>query len=461
MPLTRRRFLAGSLASVVGATALSGCGGSAESRPPNILMLCIDDLRDWVGYLGTQPGTYTPNLDALAASSFSFDRAYCSVPVCRASRPSVLWGWSPVRTGVFDHLTPASRAAHAALWNDPDATASTLPKLLADGGYQTLSTGKVFHDPRPEQWDVYAPYERIADLPVHPSYLETLFSYGVLPPGEVHTDQKSADWVSEQLGEPRTQPFFMAVGLYQPHLPWLLPQWAFDLHPLEDVVVPEVRADDLDDVPAAAVTLSDFPTIDIGGMEITNYELVESSGRAAEHVQAYMAAVSHTDAMVGQILDSLDRSPHADNTVMILWSDHGYHLGEKLHWRKGTLWEQANRIPLLIRGPGFEAGGRTDQPVSMLDLAPTVLSLAGLDAAPLHDGHSLLHATDAELAARPPVTFWEGHRSVRSGPYRYTRYADGSEEFYDHRIDPREHDNAIAGVDPALLSQLRDALDRY
>ncbi len=410
----------------------------ALSERPNILLLCIDDLNDWVGYLGTHPGIYTPNIDRLRAQSYSFNRAYSSVPVCIASRSSVLWGLRPETTRVDDN---DDVAAYAQLMRSKDLR--PLPRVFSDAGYETISTGKVFHWERGTRrfWDVYQPYK---DSPFTFGDHGTMFDYGVLPPGEIHTDQISANFAIEQLKTARPQPWFMAIGLYQPHVPWRLPQWAFDLHPLDKVVIPKVREDDLDDIPAGGVTLARRPLADLNGVEITQYDLVKNSGLWAQHVQAYLAACSHTDAMVGQILDALDASAYADNTAVVLWSDHGYHLGEKLHWRKMALWERANRVPLLIRAPGrVEAGGGFDLPVSLLDLAPTLTDIAGIPRPAQFEGASLLGITPAIAATRPAEMRWGDAVSTRIGKWRWTRYPDGGEELYDLEADPNEYTNLL------------------
>tara|TARA_R110002049_G_scaffold44030_3_gene129119 strand:- start:241 stop:1659 length:1419 start_codon:yes stop_codon:yes gene_type:complete len=458
MEIHRRQLLAAAAAAA--AAAIVGCsdsdtgtdtaikpnhkGDTAQpGKPvlgdrPNILMLCIDDLNDWVGYLDSHPGVYTPNIDRLRAQSYAFNRAYCSVPVCIASRASVMWGLSPESTQVNES---GDHAAYIQLLQSRELRA--LPQFFSEAGYETLSTGKVFHWRRGTRrfWDIYQPYKEAgATFGDH----GTLFDYGVMEPGEVHTDQVSANFAIEQLHAERAQPWFMGIGLYQPHLPWRLPQWAFDLHPLDKVVLPEVRADDLDDLPGDAVELARYPIDRSKGFEETQNELVMNSGLWRQHVQAYLAACSHTDAMVGQILDALDSSPYADNTAVVLWSDNGYHLGEKLHWRKMALWERANRVPLLIRAPGIlEPGGSFDLPVSLLDLAPTLTDLAGIPQPEQFEGSSLLGITPEIAAKRPAEMRWGDALSTRIGKWRWTRYPDGGEELYDLSTDPHEYNNLL------------------
>jgi arylsulfatase A-like enzyme len=474
MVIRRRKLLTGAAAAA--ALASLGCsegdtsrtaGGNKQPDPrpdlpkgpatslgerPNILLLCIDDLNDWVGYLGAHPGVHTPNIDRLRAQSYSFNQAYCSVPVCVASRGSVLWGLRPESTQIDDS---SDSAAYWRLMNSSDL--HPLPYWFSQAGYETISTGKVFHYQKgtPRFWDVFQRYE---DSAVTWGDHGTLFDYGLLEPGEIHTDQVSANFASAQFNIERTKPWFMSIGLFQPHVPWRLPQWAFDLHPIDKVTLPEVRADDLNDIPPAGVALAREPVIEADGLEVTQNDLVVDSGLWSQHVQAYLAACSHTDKMIGQILDALDASEYANNTAVVLWSDHGYHLGEKLHWRKMALWEHATRVPLLIRAPGlFEPGGGFDLPVSLLDLAPTLTDIAGIPRPAQFEGESLLGITPQIANERPAHMRWGNAVSTRVGKWRWTRYPDGGEELYDLSVDPREYHNLLGrdgahqGGIPALL----------
>ena len=455
MPIKRRTLLSG-LAAGAAATTL-GCDRSpdmatealrqhgarnAKRLSPqqhlNIILLCIDDLRDWVGYMDSHPGVHTPNIDRLRARSLSFDHAYCSVPVCLASRGSTLWGISPQSAGLY---TDSDLKPYRALFEDPNL--QPLPWWFSQAGYETISTGKVFHwgMGTKRYWDVFKPYPSI---PVTYGDHGTFFDFGLLPEGEQHADQVAADFAVQQINQARKHSWFMAIGLFQPHVPWRLPKWAFDLHPLDDVVLPVVRDDDLEDIPPAGVKLAQFPSLEAEGKTVTGHDLVVGSGLWRNHVQAYLAACSHTDAMVGQILDALDNSPHAQHTAVVLWSDHGYHLGEKLHWRKMALWEQATRVPLLLDVPGrVEANSSFDSPVSLLDLAPTLTDIAGIPTPSQFQGQSLLGITREQARARPAHMVWGEAESLRVDNWRWTRYADGGEELYNLAEDPREHNNLL------------------
>ena len=457
--------------AATGAASTVGCGRSGrQGHPgpdrnfvtrkspqdhPNILLLCIDDLRDWVGYMHSHPGVYTPHIDRLRQRSLSFDRAYCSVPACIASRGSALWGMGPRSTGVDD---ASDEAAYMRLLMDQQLR--PLPWWFSQAGYETISTGKVFHRASGTLrfWHTLETYPELpADLSAEHG---TFFGFGPMPEGEVHADQRAADFAVRELDRPREHPWFMAIGLFQPHVPWRLPQWAFDLHPLDEVVLPEVREDDLDDIPAAGVELARFPSGYVDGEQWTQHDLVLASGLWREHVQAYLAACSHTDAMIGQILEALANSAYASNTAVVLWSDHGFHLGEKLHWRKTALWEQATRVPLLLDVPGrTQANSSFDLPVSLLDLAPTLTDIAGIDTPAQFEGQSLLGITPDQANDRPAHMVWGAAESVRVGPWRWTRYADGGEELYNLERDPKEYNNLLGtsgrhqGGIEALLAQ--------
>ncbi len=444
--LSRRRFLGGTVA----ATAALGLGPVLSACTPssarNVMMIYVDDLRDWVGYMGSHPGVKTPNIDALRAESFAFNRAFCAVPSCLGSRASTMWGLRPSTTGVDTTIAEGDRAYGPLV----ASAARTIPEVLSNRGWTTYNRGKVFHNALPDRWDVAAPYPEIQELldTSNPTFWQTLFDYGVLPSGEVHTDQATVNWFIQQLQSPEL-PFFMAVGLYQPHVPWRVPQWAYDQHPIGGVVVPQPNCvDDLADVPPTAVELAARPRL----FGTTNEDLIEASGQRRALVQAYLASITHTDAMIGQLLNALADSPHGDDTSVLLVSDHGYHLGEKLHWRKSTLWEQATRTPLLVRSPGLAPGGVSGRPVSLIDVAPTVLDAAGASPHPGFEGQTLLGLTTAQADARPAVMQWQGNRSIRWRRWRYTTYVAGGEELYDLSADPSECTN-LSG-DPAYASTL-------
>jgi len=366
----------------------------AQATPTgrNILFIAVDDLRNWVGYNSDYAGTvYTPHIDALAAESTRYLNAYTSVPQCTGSRTTIMLGQSPATHRITRASFGTGDSAYNAIYNNPELV--SLPEVMSANGYYSAASGKVFSNPLPERWDEQGPTTLLAELfdGFDPQVDNTFLSASVTPANTLHPDQLVANWSSEFVARYNSsQPFFLAVGFYLPHIPWDVPQWAYDLYPIQDVVVHTPLAADMTDEPLAARALADAP---IFAPPLTQYDLVQLAGRAAKYTQAYLASVSHTDAMVGQLLTALNNSPNATNTDVIFWSDNGFHLGEKFHWRKNTLWEQAARVPLLVRSTGNPGYPPRDvsEPVSLLDLAPTVLDLAGLppfsqfEGVPLHD----------------------------------------------------------------------------
>ncbi len=461
--MQRRNFLIGAgaaTAAAIGAGALAfdaRKGGAAvrryggvaiQRRPPSpdapdVLFIALDDCNDWIGFLANHPGTVTPNLDALAAESLVFEHAYCTAPLCHPARASVMFGRTPWETGIYDH-SDASQANYRELAR----SSASLVDYFWGAGYDVDGAGKVFGDPQSDRW---TQLKRVPLDPPNPAWLSPYDGrpIGSSPRGPVDfgptgqtpdqgPDGVTGTWVRQQLAAPRVRPLFLGYGLISTHVGWRVPQKYFDLHPIEDVVVPEYRPDDLDDVPRAGRELVDQRPLD---------ELREA-GLWEEAVQAYQAAMSYADDRVGTVLDALASSPRGDGTIVVLWSDHGFHLGEKLHWHKQTLWERATRIPMLVRIPAQSLSGVTfDPPVSALDIAPTLADAAGIDLDDGFRGRSLLPAVAQPSLAddRPAMSTWlPGNHSVRRGPWRYIRYRSGEAELYDHRTEADEYTN-LAG----------------
>ena len=257
-----------------------------------------------------------------------------------------------------------------------------------------------------------------------------------------YDDAKTVDYAIEVLGRKQDRPFFLACGIFRPHLPWYAPQRFFDLYPLADIRLPETRANDLEDIPAEGRALS--------ARRRNEFLHIKKHGKWKEAIRAYLASISFADAQLGRVLDALEQSPHHRNTIIVFWSDHGWHLGEKNHWHKSTLWEEATRIPFLISAPGVTLGNTScSLPVDTLSIYPTLLELCGLKPVAGLDGPSLvplLKNPDGPWATPAITEFQRGQCAVRTDRYRYIRYADGTEELYDHMRDPQEWTN-IAGVE--------------
>lgn len=420
----------------MGAAALAaGCGGGGSSGgtappgAPNVLFLAIDDLNDWVGYLGGHPQAITPNLDRLAAASSSFQRAYCNAPLCGPSRASALTGLYPYRTGIFDHSrTQIPRAL-------PD-----LPRHFERNGYETLVMGKVYHS--------FTSFENPLP-PVFPVTNVQCSGYPVLPAAGIFdwaaldvADEVTADGQMTAAGQafldaPRAAPFFLALGYIRTHVPWYVPKRYFDLYDEANLWIPQPPADDWSDLPKIARDIAYFQNQHAC---ITGQNLWRSA------VRGYLASISFVDAQIGKILAALDRSRHADNTIVVLWSDNGFHLGEKFHWHKQSLWEESARVPFLIRRPG-RAGARIDRDVSLVDMFPTLSQLCGVPRpAELH-GHSLLPLMDNPgMPWDHPVltTYLRNHHAIRQGRWCYIRYEDGTEELYDRLTDGDQLNNLAA-----------------
>jgi iduronate 2-sulfatase len=414
-----------------------------EAPPPNFLVVLVDDLNDWIGAMGGHPGARTPNIDRLAARGTLFANAHCASPLCGPTRAAILTGLSPATTGLYGHTSLAVIKA-----NEVAGRTDLLPEYLRRHGYRTLATGKVFHEGSPpDAFDEVGvavtdfgprPAERVAYTP--PEGLETQTDWGAFPEKEDGMpDARSAAWAVAQLGRTQPQPFALFVGLIRPHVPWYVPAKWFDRHPLDQVGRPAWRADDLDDLPETARRFAELPMM-------PRVEWMEEEQRWEKSVQAYLASVSFMDDCAGRILDALERSPYADNTVVILLSDHGYHLGEKGRWSKHTLWERSTRVPFVIARPEDTGGRVSPRPVGHLDLFPTLAALAGLPARHEWEGRSLVPLLDDPVAPGFPAvvsTLGRGNHAVRTGEHRYIRYADGAEELYDHRDDPHEWRNRV------------------
>jgi len=370
------RNLFKSLSAVVLGLAIAWSPLAQAQTDRNILFIAVDDLRTWVGYMGDYAGTvHTPNIDALAAESTRFTNAYAAVPVCAGSRASVLLGMSPETHGVTNDNFLSTN--YIALHYNP--LIESLPEVMSANDYYSAGSGKVFHLPFPSKWDEQGPITPLgAMINITAGPDETHFHPSVLGPGETHEDQIVADYGSDFITNyTGGDPFFLSLGFFQPHVPWKAPQWAYDLYPLANVVSHTPIPGDLDDEPPEAVDLANKLYTVFGEKQ---HDAVVAAGKTQEYTRAYLAAISHTDAMIGEVLAALAASPHAANTDVILWSDHGYSLGEKFHWRKLAMWEEELKVPLLIKSPGnpnYPVGDVTRN-VSLLDLAPTVMDLAGL-----------------------------------------------------------------------------------
>ncbi|MDP6358024.1 MAG: sulfatase [Planctomycetota bacterium] len=447
-----------SVQTILCALLLTASPSHAEATKPNVLFIAVDDLNDWVGCLGGHPQSQTPNIDRLAARGMLFTNAHCQGTMCNPSRISLLWGRRPSSTGFYSNRYPVSK--------EPEFLNShvSLPAHFAASGYKTLTAGKVFHGgaiirkhfqvvgPRPGQW------LKGLDQKVHdkPKGWHRIWDFGPQDYDETKfTDHVTASWVAEQLGKKRYKSFFLAFGFYRPHVPFFPPRRVYDS--LKDVKLPSIAEDDWNDLPDAArkVTLSN--------PKIPTHDWMREEGRWFQAVHAYLACVRWTDEQLGRVLDALDNGPHAKNTIVVLFSDHGYHLGEKQRWSKFSLWERTTRVPLIISVPGG-VKAKTDKPVELLSLYPTLIDLCGLPANPKLEGASLrplLENPNADWKNVAISTLGQNNHAVRDQRWRYIRYADGSEELYDHQSDPNEWKNLAAEASTPEHSKVIASLKRH
>lgn len=433
---------------LVAAIALSA--RAAGSNLPNVLMINMDDLNDWISPLGGHPQVKTPHLARLAARGVLFTNAHCQAPICNPSRASVFTGVRPENSGLYA-LDPVFREAPRL------RSVVTLPQLFARHGYQTATTGKNFHDslkqdpdlpPEFTEWGFKGtfgplPAQRLIRKKINPLFM---IDWGVFPERDSEQDDwKVAQWAIHKLREPGPEPFFLAVGFRHPHVPMYTTQRWMDLYPRATVQLPVAPADDDQDIPRFARYLH-------WRLPEPRLSVLKREGEWASHVQAYLASVSFADDLLGQVLDTIDASPAAAKTFVIFWSDHGYHNGEKGITGKNTLWEMGTHVPMIITGPGVPAGGRCDEPVELLDLYPTIAALCGLAAPEQVEGMNLvpwLHDPQRPRERPARTVQGPGNMAVRSKDARYIRYADGSEEYYDHTNDPHELTNLASRPDYA------------
>ena len=431
---------------------------SLHAAKPNILFIAIDDQNDWIGHLGGHPMAKTPNLDKLAARGTTFTNAHCNSPLCNPSRTSLLLGLRPTTTGIYG-LSPWFRTLPE--WKDRVA----LPQHFAKNGYRTYATGKIYHggtggggrkkkggnaETSEPEFQVTAPYGGFGTKPpkklVPPSPMgdHPLMDWGVWPLDNDDTgkgDYQVASWISDQIkSAPKDQPFFIAAGFFFPHVPCYATQKWFDLYPDDDSILPKILEDDRADTPRFSWYLH-------WSLPEPRLKWIKESNQWRNLVRSYLACTSFTDAQIGRVLTALEESGHADNTIVVVWGDHGWHLGEKGISGKNTLWDRGTKVPLIFAGPGVTKGQKCSQPAELLDIYPTLIDLAGVPPRSDLEGISLVPQLKDSTTKRerPAITSHnQGNHGIRSENWRYIHYADGSEELYDMVNDPNEWHN-LAG----------------
>lgn len=412
-------------------------------KRPDVLFIAIDDMNDWTTLFHPENPIKTPNLQRLASRGMFFSKAYCVAPACCPSRAAIMTGIRPSTSGVYDN-------GHA--WAKMMPQAVTLSRCFMLHGYETCGAGKIFHHGRTG-----------ADIPGKPSFQRFFKMLPARSAGKNHNgytqgplsriwfdwgehtekliDLDTVEWCERAMDSPASKPRFLAAGIFKPHLPFYGDAETFKKYPFARTILPEMPANDLDDVPAIAVKMAHREHF-IYSNVIKGPE--DRPGSLKKMVQCYQASADFADQMVGRLIDKLDATGKAGNTIIVLWADHGYHLGDKESCVKFTLWEKANHVPFIIVAPGVtKPGSVCKRPVSLLSIYPTLLELAGLPPSRQVEGESLVPLLRNPAQEWDPavMTMGKGNHAVRSDRWRYIRYRDGSEELYDHHKDPWEWTN--------------------
>jgi len=459
---------------ILGSLLILSCGNKnrttgieSNNAHPNVLFIAVDDLNNWLGCMNGHPNAKTPNFDKLASQGVLFTNAHCQAPLCGPSRASLMTGLRPSTTGIYGMIDDNK------IKSDNESTRDIvfLPEYFKNHGYHTMGIGKLFHRHAPENlfdesggryqgfgpvpkerfvWDGYGTSDR-------ENYGRTSTDWGAYPEADsLMPDHQSVDWAIERLNRKHENPFFLAVGFLRPHVPWYVPQKWFDLHPVDRLEKTPFKSDDLNDVPRIAHLINDLPMMPSTEWAINNKEW-------ANIIQAYLACVSFVDYELGRLIDALENSSYAENTVIVLWSDHGYRLGEKGTFAKHALWEPATRAPLIFTAPNLPEGKVIDSPAEMLSIYPTLIDLCGLPAYSRNEGLNLvplMKRNGAESQKNVAITtFGMNNHGLRTSEYRYIRYEDGGEELYDHNIDPNEWTNIAAeGKNAEVIEKLKKYL---
>ena len=429
-------------------TFLIASNVSYAQQKYNVLFIAVDDLNDYVSLLEDYPGIKTPNLDRFSKRAITFTKAYTAAPVCNPSRSAILTGLAPVVTGLYDnpdHFQNSQAAMEATL----------MPEHFKNNGYTTLWSGKIFHTGRHDyfsrpgknrmeaMWDDkkghdggYGPNAKNSNIPdslVRPG----LFDYESWEgPDSDFPDVVNTDLTIQRLEADYNRPFFMALGLYRPHNPWTAPKRFFDMYPMETLQMPKVLEGDLDDVPEIGRKWAEGPV---------DFHALKKAGKWKPIVQAYLASISFMDYNLGRVLDALENSTYKDNTIVVLWADHGFHMGEKNHFAKYALWEKTTHTLFMAKIPNGPKGEIRDQPVNLVDIYPTLIDYCDLNNVKQElSGVSLRKVIEDKNHKKetPSITYYKkGSVGIRTDNWRYIRYFDGTEELYDHKEDPQEWEN--------------------
>lgn len=437
-----------------------------DLQKPNILFIAIDDMNDWVGVLGGHPQAKTPHIDKLAKQGVLFTNAHTPAPACSPCRNALLYGMQPHNSGLYPFydrtkMNPVFFQKH-----------KSLMEIFRMNGYNTYGAGKIHHGNMSstsiEMFDSLEFTESIntklnsLPKPVVDSTEGTgVKTFGKmcarpsLSPLEDHVDYNISLFGVDILKRKHDKPFFLAVGFIKPHLPFVAPKKYFDMFPREEIQKAPVKEDDLADLPWAARS----------NAKLGDDYKYRTRDTWEDWIRAYLACNAYTDENVGRVMNALNESEYKNNTIVILWSDHGYHFGEKRSHRKFSLWEESTRVPFVILDPKNNSNGNECKaPVSLIDIYPTLLNYAGIELPEYSDGMDLQHLLKNPESTRviPALTTWgRGNYSLRNSKWRYTVYFDGSEELYDHKNDPNEWNNLAEKPDyKEIKIQLRKFLPK-
>ena len=453
--------------SALGAmTFVTSCKPREEKKPYNVLFIAIDDMNNWVGAMGGQ--AKTPNIDQLASDGVLFSNAFCAVPACNPSRTALMTGLRPETTGQYGKGVNFRERPGG-------KDAIMLAQFLQSKGYETVAAGKIFHHPRgagknpsPLSDTVSWNYQWVGNVGTQGAKeyvneegwgkwhdgdikklippgtqkntgLEYIGKHGIWGPIK-ETKEETGDWqlsefCKEYLSKDHNKPFFLACGIFRPHSPQLAPKEYFDLYPLDSIEMPELPADDMDDIPAIAKENWSTPFV----------HLVKEKHQLRNAVQAYLACMSYADDCVGNVYNALKNSKYADNTIVVFWTDHGWQLGHKDRWEKFSLWKQATNAPLVIKYPGMKSASQEcKNAVSFMDIYPTVLNILNFEQPEYLQGKSIKKLIDdptSDWEYPAVITYPGGNHSIEFKEWNYIHYIDGSEELYNHNNDPKEFHN--------------------
>jgi arylsulfatase A-like enzyme len=448
---------------------------SQDNTKPNIILIAVDDLNDWVGVMGGNKQILTPNIDKFANKSMVFRNTSCAGPVCCPSRSALLSGFMPSKTGIYGN---GNNMLNSKLIQEN----ATLPEYFSQNGYVTISKGKVFHKHLTEngvdhgqwafdQWELeegsseirkdklYSRNEGVINGKVIPDskYKDgggTEFAWApTLAPKEDTKDYRTANWFAGRLNEDYDKPFFMAVGISKPHLPWFVPQEYFDKYNPDTISIPAYQLNDLDDILTKTGEKYAKPSPDFLWVQ-------QDQMLFKKAIQAYMASVSYADDCIGVVLDALKKSKYADNTIVILFGDHGWHLGEKLRFRKAELWKESTQTTFIVHIPGMNKQQYCFRNVNLIDIYPTLIDLCKLPPKVNIDGQSL-----GPLLCNPSLKWGpslttdskESHSVISEDwHYIYRNQKGCVEELYNIKTDPMEWNNLASSSDKKILQIKND-----